>query len=74
MIEKNGKYTAGYLHYERRSPLEDIPDNYAERIMANSKKSSGKPKKKKEVRVPKGFAIAPAYNKGGYQVIPKEDV
>ena len=73
-IEKNGNVTAGYLHYERRSPLEDIPDNYAERIMANSKKASGKAKKKKIVKVPIGFAVAPAYNKGGYQVIPKEDV
>jgi hypothetical protein len=72
--DKNGKYTAGYLHYERRSPLDDIPDNYAERIMANIGKSSGKKKEKKSCMVPQGFTVAPAYNKGGYQVIPKEDV
>jgi hypothetical protein len=42
-------------------------------MMANSRKSS-QPKKKKEVKIPQGFVVAPAYNKGGYQVIPKEDV
>jgi len=61
------------LTFKRHSVLDDIPDNYAERMMANSRKSS-QPKKKKEVKIPQGFVVAPAYNKGGYQVIPKEDV
>jgi hypothetical protein len=73
MIDKNMAYTADHLNFKRRSVLEDIPDNYAERMMANSRKSS-QPKKKKEVKIPQGFVVAPAYNKGGYQVIPKEDV
>jgi len=74
MIDKNMAYTADHLNFKRHSVLDDIPDNYAERMMANSKKSNGKVKKKREVKVPQGFVVAPAYNKGGYQVIPKEDV
>ena len=73
MIDKNMAYTADHLTFKRHSVLDDIPDNYAERMMANSRKSS-QPKKKKEVKIPQGFVVAPAYNKGGYQVIPKEDV
>jgi hypothetical protein len=73
MIDKNMAYTADHLNFKRRSVLEDIPDNYAERMMANSRKSS-QPKKKKEVKIPQGFVVAPAYNKGGYMLIPKEDL
>ena len=29
---------------------------------------------KREVKTPDGFAVTIAYNKSGYQVIPKEDL
>ena len=68
------KETAEYLQTTRRSALEDIPDNFAERIMAGAGKGGGIKKDKKEVKIPEGFTIALNYNKGGYQVIPKDDV
>ena len=68
------KETAEYLQTTRRSALEDIPDNFAERIMAGAGKGGGIKKDEKEVKIPEGFTIALNYNKGGYQVIPKEDL
>lgn len=59
------------IPYRRKSSLDDIPDNFVERIMNNS--GGGKAKEMKEVRIPDGFCIAPAYNKGAYQVVPQND-
>ena len=73
-MDKIVKENAGYLQYTRRSVLDDIPDNFAERIMAGSGKGGGAKKEKKEVKIPEGFTVAINYNKGGYQVIPKKDV
>ena len=58
--------------YRRRSILEDIPDNYSERIMRL--KGTARSVPEREVRTPEGFAVTIAYNKSGYQVIPKEDL
>ena len=58
--------------YRRKSFLEDIPDNYSERIMRL--KGTTRIVPEREVRTPEGFAIAIAYNKSGYQVIRKEDL
>jgi hypothetical protein len=58
--------------YRRKSPLEAIPDNYAERIMKLGDTRKVSPER--EVRTPEGFAVAIAYNKSGYQLIPKEDL
>ena len=58
--------------YRRKSILESIPDNYAERIMRL--KGTTKIVPVREVKTPAGFAIAIAYNKSGYQLIPKEDL
>ena len=52
--------------------LEDIPDNYSERIMRL--KGTARSVPEREVKTPEGFAITIAYNKSGYQVIPKEDL
>ena len=68
------KETAEYLQRTRHSALDDIPDNFAERIMAGAGKGGGALKKKREVKIPEGFTVAINYNKGGYQVIPKKDV
>ena len=41
-------------------------------MMASSGKG-GELNSKPEVEMPDGFTIAPAYNKGGYQVVPRTD-
>ena len=58
--------------YRRKSILEDIPDNFLERIM--KLKGTARNVPEREVQTPEGFAITIAYNKSGYQVIPKEDL
>jgi|TARA_B110000196_G_scaffold61171_1_gene50877 hypothetical protein len=70
-----GRKTSTYIKeptYRRKSFLEDIPDNYSERIM--KLKGTARSVPKREVQTPEGFAITIAYNKSGYQVIPKEDL
>ena len=51
---------------------DDIPDDYATRIMNMRRSQKAIPER--EVKTPDGFAITIAYNKSGYQVIPKEDL
>ena len=58
--------------YRRKSSLDEVPDNFVERIMKCSGGSS-RVKELKEVKIPDGFCIAPAYNKGAYQVVPRND-
>ena len=58
--------------YHRKSELDDIPDDYATRIMNMRRSQKAIPER--EVKTPDGFAITIAYNKSGYQVIPKEDL
>jgi hypothetical protein len=58
--------------YRRRSTLEDIPDNYVERMMKRDRICVNKPIR--EITTPDGFAVTIAYNKSGYQVVPKEDL
>ena len=58
--------------HRRRSTLEDVPDNYSERIL--KMKGIARSIPEREVKTPDGFAITIAYNKSGYQVIPKEDL
>ena len=57
----------------RESALDNVPDNFVERMMASSA-TGGQVSTKKDVIVPEGFAVSIAYNKGGYQVVPKEDL
>jgi len=58
--------------YYRTSELDDIPDNFAER-MRKFKRVEVR-KEEREVITPNGFAVSIAFNKGGYMVIPKEDL
>ena len=57
----------------RESALDNVPDNFVERMMASSA-TGGQVSTKKDVIVPEGFAVSIAYNKGGYQVVPKDDL
>ena len=59
--------------FRRTSPLDEIPDNFVERMMSGTG-HGGEVKRNKDVIVPEGFAVSIAYNKGGYQVVPKEDL
>jgi hypothetical protein len=58
--------------YYRTSELDEIPDNFAER-MKKFKRVEVR-KEEREVITPNGFAVSIAFNKGGYMVIPKEDL
>mgnify|MGYP003657315237 CR=1 FL=1 len=58
--------------FRRKSELDDIPDNYVERMRANRSSVVNIPIR--EPKMPEGFAVAIAFNKGGYMVIPKEDL
>ena len=67
-----GSITFGDSFYRRRSTIEDIPDDFEAR-MRNFKRSEVRTEER-EVKTPNGFAVSIAYNKSGYQVIPKEDL
>ena len=59
--------------FKRRSELDDIPDDFVKRMKAlRGKTQQAMPER--EVKSPDGFAVSIAYNKSGYQVIPKEDL
>ena len=58
--------------YYRTSELDDIPDNFVER-MKNFKRVEVR-REEREVETPDGFAVSIAYNKSGYQLIPKKDL
>ena len=58
--------------YRRKSILDDVPDDFVARIMG--KGITGSMERQRKVNTPEGFAVAIAYNKSGYQLIPKEDL
>ena len=58
--------------YYRISELDKIEDNFVER-MKKFKRIEFRTEER-EVKTPDGFAISIAYNKSGYQLIPKEDL
>ena len=62
----------GDAYYRRKSMIEDVPDDFEAR-MKNFKPVETRTEGRK-VETPDGFAVSIAYNKSGYQVIPKEDL
>ena len=58
--------------YYRTSELDDIPDNFAER-MRKFKRAEVRTEER-EIITPNGFDVSIAFNKGAYMVIPKEDL
>ena len=58
--------------YKRPSALDNIPDDFAARMMKSSGQG-GALKVKPELQMPDGFTIAPAYNKGAYMIVPRSD-
>ena len=70
--KKSGTISEEPKLYRRKSILDDVPDDFAARMMGF--KPAARKVEKTDVKLPDGFAVSVAYNKSGYQVIPKEDL
>ena len=70
--KKSGTISEEPKLYRRKSILDDVPDDFAARMMGFQ--SIDRKVKDVDVKTPDGFAVTIAYNKSGYQVIPKEDL
>jgi len=70
--KKSGTISEEPKLYRRKSILDDVPDDFAARMMGF--KPVDRKDKNINAKTPEGFAISIAYNKSGYQVIPKEDL
>ena len=70
--KKSGMISEEPKLYRRKSILDDIPDDFAARMMGF--KPAARKVEKTDVKLPDGFAVSVAYNKSGYQVVPKEDL
>ena len=58
--------------YKRKSPLEDIKDDFVSRMMACS--LDGAHKREKSADMPDGYCTTVAYNKGATMLIPAKDL
>ena len=70
--KKSGSISEELKPYRRKSELDDVPDDFAARMMGF--KPSDKKVENVGIKLPDGFAVSVAYNKSGYQLIPKEDL
>ena len=70
--KKSGTISEESKLYRRKSILDDVPDDFAARMLGF--KPVDRKDKNVDVKTPDGFAVSIAYNKSGYQVIPKEDL
>ena len=70
--KKSGTISEEPKLYRRKSILDDVPDDFAARMLGF--KPADRKDKNVDVETPEGFAVSIAYNKSGYQVIPKEDL
>ena len=71
-MDKIIKETSQELLYRRKSIADEIPDNFAERVLGT--KFAEKRSVEREVCHPKGYTVTIAYNKSGYQLIPAKDL
>ena len=70
--KKSGTISEEPKLYRRKSILDDVPDDFAARMMGF--RPAERKDKNVDVKTPDGLAVSIAYNKSGYQVIPKEDL
>ena len=70
--KKSGTISEEPKLYRRKSELDNISDDFEFRMKNFHRKLEAK--KVREVKLPENFAVSIAYNKSGYQVIPKEDL
>ena len=59
--------------FVRQSTLDDIPDNFLERMRA-LRSFPRLPVVERVPTLPEGYAVSIAYNKGGYQIVPEKDL
>ena len=71
-MDKFMKETDQNLVFRRKSLADEIPDDFAQRILGT--KYVEKRKEDKKVRNPDGYTVTINYNKGGYQLIPADDL
>ena len=67
-----GSIGFGDTFYRRRSKIEDVADDFETRM--KNFKLSEKRKEDRVVQHPENFTVSVAFNKSGYQLIPKEDL
>ena len=67
-----GSIGFGDTFYRRRSKIEDVADDFETRM--KHFKLSEKRKEDRVVQHPENFTVSVAFNKSGYQLIPKEDL
>ena len=72
MGTNKGSIGFGDTYYRRRSKIEDIADDFETRM--KNFKLSEKRKEERVVEHPEDFTVSVAYNKSGYQLIPKKDL
>ena len=70
--KKSGTISEEPEMYRRKSVLDDVPDDFAARMMGRG--ITGSLERHREVNTPEGFSVAIAYNKSRYPFIPKEDL
>ena len=70
--KKSGTISEEPKLYRRKSELDNISDNFEFRMKNFHRKLETK--EVREVKLPENFAVSVAYNKSGYQLIPKEDL
>ena len=70
--KKGGSISKEPKLYRRKSELDNISDDFEFRMKNFHRKLETK--EVREVKLPENFAVSVAYNKSGYQLIPKEDL
>ncbi len=70
--KKTGSIGFSDTYYRRRSTIENIADDFETRM--KNFKLSEKRKEERVVEHPEDFTVSVAYNKSGYQLIPKKDL
>ena len=70
--KKSGTISVESKPYRRKSELDVVPDDFAARMMGF--KPTARKDENVDIKLPDGFAVSIAYNKSGYQLIPKDDL
>ena len=70
--KKSGTISVESKPYRRKSELDVVPDDFAARMMGF--KPTTRKDENVDIKLPDGFAVSIAYNKSGYQLIPKDDL
>lgn len=73
--KKSKGYTGQFVALQTSGPVRrDVPDYPSADIMASPTRSHTELSREERNAISSQYTIAPAYNKGAYQVIPKENI